>query len=78
MCDCIDKVNEKLAEHNTELLLNMFGPQRAFIATEKLSREKRGKPAHLMATFCPFCGEKYSDEPPLSVVMPEEEERAAP
>lgn len=62
MCDCISKIDGHLKEKapNTMLVLNMIGPQHAVIATCKRDPKKREKPAYMMATYCPFCGDKYS------------------
>lgn len=63
MCDCISKIDGHLKEKapNTMLVLNMLGPQRAVISTCKRDDKKREKPAYMMATYCPFCGDKYED-----------------
>lgn len=58
-CDCIARVNEKLAEHNSKIELPWFGPQMPRVITRKKDDKKRGKPIHMFATFCPFCGTKY-------------------
>ena len=71
MCDCIETVNAKLAQHNTRLREPMLlmsrgaGDQdqarRLFIETEQIETG-RGKPK-AMAMFtsrCPFCGEEYA------------------
>lgn len=63
MCECLDKVNALLAEQNAELLTTMgFGgaPRRAVIETVKVESKKRGKSPRMLASFCPFCGEKYA------------------
>ena len=59
MCDCIEIVDGRLAEHNATLLLPLFGKQRVFIPLTKKEGTKRGKLPFLQATFCPFCGEEY-------------------
>lgn len=62
MCDCIDRVNAKLAEHNTKIVVPMWtasGRLTPFVETRKLDATKRGKAKPLFATYCPFCGEKY-------------------
>ena len=59
MCDCMDTVNVKLAEHNTKIELPWFGPQLPRLITMKVDQKKRGKPMGIFATFCPFCGVKY-------------------
>ncbi|MNI17824.1 hypothetical protein D3C73_712120 [compost metagenome] len=61
-CDCIDKVNALLAEQNAEIVatLGLFGARRRpAIETAKVESRKRGKSPRLIASFCPFCGEKY-------------------
>ena len=62
MCECIKRVNEKLAEHNTRIEVPWIGPQLPFVTTIKLDEKKRGKPVRMFATHCPFCGEKYGEE----------------
>lgn len=65
MCDCITKVNEHLAERNTQVTttIGVKGSTFAFygvrIETHKIDNHKRGKPVSLTAAYCPFCGEKY-------------------
>ncbi len=59
MCDCVKKTNALLAQYNTRLVLPMIGPQRVLIETTKADNQKRGKPASMFASFCPFCGERY-------------------
>jgi hypothetical protein len=64
MCDCIERVNTKLAEHNTIINSTFWvsaGPISPFVETRKLDTSKRGKPKAVFATFCPFCGEEYSN-----------------
>ena len=63
MCDCNDKVNALLAEQNARLVTTLgFGgtPCRPIIQTEKLDPKKRGRSPAMLATVCPFCGEKYA------------------
>jgi hypothetical protein len=61
---CIRQINTALAAHNTQLnlIFQVVGPQagKPFIqiATIKVGDKKRGKPKMVVATFCPFCGEK--------------------
>ena len=66
MCECVKDMNEKLKGFpqgkNTMLVTNLLGRPRAVIATCKRDDKVRGKPAILMANFCPFCGEKYSEQ----------------
>lgn len=58
MCTCIDEFNEKAAEHNTELTVTLFS-RRPLLETQKVDTKKRGKPVGAIASYCPFCGEKY-------------------
>jgi hypothetical protein len=62
MCDCIKTVNEALREHNTTLVFTLLGaPNRVCVAAERIeNRRDRKKAAAVVATFCPFCGEKYA------------------
>ncbi len=60
--DCVQRVNEKLREHNTQLhtAYSLTDPMRELIhiKTTKLDPTQRGRPLSLFATYCPFCGEK--------------------
>lgn len=64
MCDCIKTTNEALEEkHNSILVTNMFGkPERCTIGTAVLRPKRGARPVIMLATFCPFCGEKYAKE----------------
>ena len=65
MCDCIEKVNEALAEHNTQLNINMSlsgRPSRIILDTIKLPTKQRGKKKMVVASYCPFCGEPYQEQ----------------
>jgi hypothetical protein len=63
MCNCIDQANAKLLEHNTKIE-PMFGmlPGRMHevigTRTVKVNKSKRGNAKTILATFCPFCGNK--------------------
>lgn len=63
MCACINDldVEPKMVESNTQILTNLFGSPRAFVATIKRDEKRRGKPKMVIATFCPFCGEQYPE-----------------
>ena len=76
MCDCIEKTNGFLAEHNTKIELPWFGPQRPFVVTMKVDDKKRGKPRMMFASCCPFCGEKYPKADRLLSPSPKESEDA--
>lgn len=67
MCECIDAINEALAEHNTvldvplriDLKTGAARRDRVEIATARL-QPKKNVPRHCMiAQFCPFCGVEY-------------------
>jgi len=64
MCNCIEDTNNDplMIESNTQIMLPLFGPQRALIVTMKLDEKKRGKPKYFFASYCPLCGEKYKDK----------------
>jgi hypothetical protein len=65
MCDCMTKVNEHLAERNTQLTPTLairdgqFKMLGATLATQKIDKSKRGQPSNVIAAYCPFCGVKY-------------------
>lgn len=62
MCDCINTTNKLLAEQNSTLVYTIFGkPPRVVIETAKILPKVRGRPPAMLASFCPFCGEKYAD-----------------
>lgn len=54
---CFKTVNKKLREQNTMLVANLLNPNHVFIETQKIDKKKRKKPASVMASYCPFCGE---------------------
>lgn len=67
-CDCITKLDEKLAEHNSRISTGFtFGsegrPGYAFPAleTEKIDKRNRKK-ISVIPTYCPFCGTAYRNE----------------
>ena len=63
MCDCIENIDNMLAEHNTKLALSITLGEKSMslptIQVEKLNAKVRKGPAAIVPTFCPFCGEKY-------------------
>lgn len=67
MCECHVNMNAVLKEHNAELMSNMLSKDfRAVISTYKVEEKKRTKkPPYILASYCPFCGEKYQVEAPL-------------
>lgn len=68
MCDCITNANNLFREHNTALVTTMFAnPERVVLATQKVNDKVRGKPKYVIATCCPFCGERYAAAPSQAV-----------
>ena len=74
MCNCIVEINKKLEEmrpdNNTRIytpftfgLTGVMKIPRVRIETEKRNGNIRRKPMSLSASFCPFCGKAYEDEP---------------
>ena len=62
MCACFKRVNEKLKPYNGILESNLIASEpRVVISVCKLESKKHKKPPVLEATWCPFCGERYTD-----------------
>lgn len=63
MCDCIKTINADLKTEGQCVDATMFGESKAttmLIRTDKWVHEnRRKKPSRIIASFCPFCGEKY-------------------
>lgn len=66
-CDCIKRINEKLAEQNLELdtsIVGIMSPKPAimlYVSThwKDSTKKVRGKrPATVIVSHCPFCGKK--------------------
>lgn len=65
-CDCIKRVNEKLADQNLALDVSfVLNPKQAYdslsISThwKDSSKKVRGKkPTSILVSYCPFCGVK--------------------
>jgi len=67
MCICVDAVNDSLREKNTRLALSFGASLLGFVApmikTERISNLRDGgKPACVVAQYCPFCGVRYGQE----------------
>lgn len=67
-CDCIARLDEKLAEYNARILRSFvigsgsLDLSPAIVCTEQLERGRGKKKApSLHATYCPFCGLKYGE-----------------
>lgn len=68
MCDCRAAVNERLAITNSKIaeglvfslsdaVMDVSPPM---IMVDKINRNIKGKLPVLLATCCPFCGERYA------------------
>ena len=68
MCNCIVELNKKLIERNTRIVIPItFGSNLSLmggpiIKTEKIDSKKRVGPVNVLASYCPFCGNKYDEE----------------
>lgn len=62
-CNCIAETNAMLAEYNTVLVTTMFRkPDAVAVATDRISTARGAKKAAIfIASFCPFCGERYPE-----------------
>jgi len=66
MCGCNENLDAKLKEHNGRIALAILMPvsgsnkfrARVLVQTEKLDKGKRKPVPNVIATYCPFCGEK--------------------
>ena len=66
MCDCVEKINKQLKDHNTRISTSMtisrdlsttgVGLQ---VTTHKIDTKIRKPAMSLLASFCPFCGKKW-------------------
>jgi hypothetical protein len=68
MCDCIDKIykTDLVSKYHTRLCVTIpLEPgvvSKVIIRTEKTYDAPRGtRPFSIIASHCPFCGEKYQD-----------------
>lgn len=65
-CPCVELIHKALAKsesaamQNTRVVTTMF-TGRVALMTEKVDSGRRGKPALLTASHCPFCGKKYPE-----------------
>lgn len=64
MCECRQKMDEKLKDANGRLAIAMQVTKdmdlvaRYCVETEKLDKSKRKPVPTVVASYCPFCGEK--------------------
>lgn len=65
MCECLANLNRDLKPAGQCVDATMFGVGKAttmLIRTDKWVHEsRRNKPSRIIASFCPFCGEKYPE-----------------
>jgi len=71
MCNCIEENDKALEDLNRNTKLDIpfrfsqtngtMKANRVKIATCKIDEKNRQKPITLLASYCPFCGEKYED-----------------
>jgi hypothetical protein len=57
-CTCAKEVDALLTKRNTQLVVSLSG--KAVLRTESID-EKGARGATMIATYCPFCGQKYQD-----------------
>lgn len=71
MCDCASQTQKAITEKFPNFDLNMTLPWKAgdvariIILAERSQFAPKGtahKPVKIIASFCPFCGEKYPEE----------------
>lgn len=64
MCKCIEEIDAALKPAGQCVDATMFKLRKAaimLIRTDKWRHEnRRGKPSRMIASYCPFCGEKYA------------------
>jgi hypothetical protein len=60
MCTCAAQMDEKLKPLGHALVTTLFGEPKVCIETY---RERKGakRAPKVLASFCPFCGEKYGE-----------------
>jgi hypothetical protein len=66
MCDCIDKLHEKiLPEHHahiqTQIVIGYPGHLRVALAMFREGSGRHIENSSIITKFCPFCGEKYPE-----------------
>lgn len=63
-CSCIEVLEAKLAERNTEIqtdiIFTYVDGVRPHIQTRQIETGRgKAKPTSIIASYCPFCGTKY-------------------
>ncbi|GGL48122.1 hypothetical protein [Caulobacter rhizosphaerae] len=69
-CDCLRHVNNGLAKLNAHVAVALMAPgadPQALVETHSHGADEVDTPYFLVATFCPFCGERYATAPPIGV-----------
>jgi len=63
MCKCASRLDEKLKSLNYMLSRNLLEGEEApaLIEIVKIDRKKRTPSQSLVASYCPFCGDKYPE-----------------
>lgn len=65
MCNCIQEVDQKLAERNTRLTQALVSGNwttpTIMLQTEVIEKKRGAKPVGVFLSYCPFCGEKYEE-----------------
>ena len=66
MCDCVKKVNTALAEKNGRLSMTYIvsddnSLSRVMVVKTERTDGKRAAAPLVVASYCPFCGEKAND-----------------
>ena len=62
MCGCIERANAELAAENQELRIlrkQVEGPPTLYLETMLLQHKRGQRTLKVVATYCPFCGERY-------------------
>ncbi len=64
MCNCLEKINKQLKDHNTEIVTTMTDPlgDAIWLPHLKVKPLKGKKAVTVFPSYCPFCGEKYKKE----------------
>jgi hypothetical protein len=62
MCECATKLDKHLKEQNYMLSRNLLEGDKApaLVEIAKIDRKRRTPSMSLIASYCPFCGVKYS------------------
>lgn len=69
MCDCIQTIHDKFPEHSVNATMafrtgEVSRPMIDLLRKDNWKREsRRNKPGFIVASYCPWCGEKYPEHP---------------